>query len=242
MTGVLAGKVVLVAGASSGLGKATSIAAAAAGAQVILFARRRDALDEVAATIEAAGGQSLIVVGDATDARAAGMAVEQAVEKFGKLDMLVNSVGTNIKQRALKGLTLDDWHELLRINLDAAYVLTQAVLPTFRQQQDGLLLHVSSSGAKTPDLSGAGYQASTAGVVALAHATMAEERANGIRVTVVFPGLMDTPLVNKRPTPPTPDELTRALQPDDVAGLCVSVMALPRRGFVPELLVYPTRP
>lgn len=241
MSEALSGKVVLVAGASSGLGRATSIGAAAAGAKVVLFARRGEALDEVAGAIETAGGESHIVVGDATDQKAAGKAVDAAIERFGALDMVVNSVGTNIKQRALKGLSYDDWHELLRINLDAAFVLTQAVLPVFRKQQDGLLLHVSSSGAKTADLSGAGYQASKAGVVALAHATMAEERANGIRVTVVFPGLMDTPLVNKRPVPPTEEELTRALQPDDVASLCLSVMALPARAFVPELLVYPSR-
>lgn len=242
MSGALTGKVVLVAGASSGLGKATSIAASAAGAQVVLFARRPDALADVAATIEATGGQFHVVAGDATDERAASQAVDEAKNKFGKLDIAVNSVGTNIKQRALHDLSLSAWHELLRANLESAYVLTQAVLPTFRHQQDGLLLHVSSSGAKVPDLSGAGYQASKAGVAALGHATMAEERVNGIRVTVVFPGAMDTPLLQKRPIPPTEDQLARVLQPADVANLCVAVMALPSTAYVPELLVYPAQP
>ena len=243
MTGPeLAGKRVVVAGASSGMGRATALAAAAEGARLVLFARRAEALADLEQEIVKAGGEAVVVAGDATDPTAAGRAVSTAVTRYGGVDVLVNSVGTNIKQRSLRDLSADGWRELMTTNLDAAFVLTQAVLPTFREQGDGLLVHISSSAAKKADASGVGYQASKAGVAALAHATMEEERANGVRVSVVYPGFTDTPLVQQRPTPPTPAQLTAALRPEDVARVVLTVISLPTRAYVPELLLYPSRP
>ncbi len=233
----LAGKVVLVAGASSGMGRATAVAAAAAGAKVAVFARSETELAALAKEIDAA-----FVAGDATDPAHAERAVRQTVDAYGRLDVLVNSVGTNIKQRALTDLTPELWRTLISVNLDAAYVLTQAVLPTFREQGGGLIVHISSVGAKRADRSGVGYQASKAGVAALAHGTMEEERGNGVRVSVIYPGLTDTALVQQRPVPPTEEELGRALQPEDVAQLCVATMSLPDRAHVSEIVVYPSQP
>jgi NADP-dependent 3-hydroxy acid dehydrogenase YdfG len=241
MSGVLAGRVIMVAGASSGMGRATAVAAAAAGASVVLLARRADALAQVKKSINADGGAVTAHAGDATDPHAVEAAVDLAVQTYGRIDVLVNSVGTNIRERALTELTPEGWRDLMTANLDAAFVLTQAVLPAFRRQGDGLLVHIASSAAKKPDASGVGYQASKAGVAALAHATMEEERANGIRVSVLFPGFTDTPMVERRPTPPTPTMLANALQPDDVARMCLAVMTLPARAYVPELVLYPSR-
>jgi NADP-dependent 3-hydroxy acid dehydrogenase YdfG len=238
----LAGKRIVVAGASSGMGRATALAAAAAGAKLVLFARRAEALADLEQEIVKAGSEAVVVAGDATDPTAAGRAVSAAVTRYGGVDVLVNSVGTNIKQRSLRDLSAHGWRELITTNLDAAFVLTQAVLPTFRAQGDGLLVHISSSAAKKADASGVGYQASKAGVAALAHATMEEERANGVRVSVVYPGFTDTPLVERRPTPPTPAQLAAALRPEDVAQVVLTVMSLPTRAYVPELLLYPSRP
>lgn len=238
---MLEGKRVVVAGASSGMGRATAIRAAAAGARVVLLARRADRLDETVESIRAAGGTAEAQECDATDPGATREAIEWAQQQLGGVDALVNSVGTNITRRSLAELTVDGWRELLRVNLDAAFALTQAVLPAFRQQRDGLLVHVASSAAKKPDASGVGYQASKAGVAALAHATMEEERANGVRVSTIFPGFTDTPMVERRPTPPTAEMLANALQPEDVAQMCLAVMALPPRAYVPELLLYPSR-
>ncbi|MBM7785162.1 SDR family oxidoreductase [Tenggerimyces flavus] len=232
----LAGKVVLVAGASSGMGRATAIAAAAGGAKVALFARREQELAALAKQLDAT-----FVAGDATDATQAGRAVLEAVDACGRVDVLVNCVGTNVKQRALTDLSSDGWRNLISVNLDAAYVLTQAALPTFRQQQNGLLIHVSSVAAKRPDRSGVGYQASKAGVAALAFGTMEEERGNGVRVTVIYPGLTDTALVEQRPVPPTKEELAKALQPEDIAELCVATMSLPERAHVSEIVVHPSQ-
>jgi NAD(P)-dependent dehydrogenase (short-subunit alcohol dehydrogenase family) len=141
----------------------------------------------------------------------------------------------------LSELTAESWAGMLAINLTAAFNLTQAVIPVMREQADGVIVHVSSSAAKKPDPSGVAYQATKAGLVGLTHGTMEEERANGIRTTVIFPGLTDTPMVLKRPTPTPPEVLAKALQPEDVASAVLFVLQLPARAYVPELLLYPSR-
>jgi NADP-dependent 3-hydroxy acid dehydrogenase YdfG len=231
----------MVAGASSGMGRATALAAAAAGARVVLAARNSTALEQVHASIEESGGSSLVVPTDATDREQVDRLGRAAVERFGRIDVLVNAVGTNIPRRALDELTRASWSEMLETNLTAAFNLTQAVVPVLREQGGGLLIHIASAAVKKPDRSGVAYQASKAGVAALAHATMEEEREHGIRTTVIFAGLTDTPLVLKRPVPTPPEVLARALQPEDVAAACLFVMRLPARAHVPELLLYPSR-
>ncbi|HZR43046.1 MAG TPA: SDR family oxidoreductase [Ktedonobacteraceae bacterium] len=232
-------QVVLIAGASSGMGKATALAAGAAGARLVLAARNGEALEEVRSSI--GGGSVIIVPTNLTDRQAVSRLVDAAINEYGRIDAVVNSVGTNIRRRALDELTPESWSDMLASNLNAAFNLTQAIVPVFRRQGGGLLIHISSSAARKPDRSGVAYQASKAGVVGLAHGTMEEEREHGIRTTVIFPGLTDTPLVLKRPTPTPPEVLARALQPEDVAAACLFVMTLPPRAHVPELVLYPSR-
>jgi NADP-dependent 3-hydroxy acid dehydrogenase YdfG len=239
MMGSLERKTILVAGASSGMGRATARMAGRMGAQVALVGRRQAELDAAAADI--GGGNSITIAGDATNAGEMAAAVEATLRRYGRIDALINCVGTNIRERALTALSSESWQSVIESNLTVGFNLTQAVLPTFRRQCDGLIVHVASSAAKKPDLSGAAYQAAKAGIVGLAHATMEEERQNGIRVSVVFPGLTDTPLVEKRPTPVPPEVLANAMQPDDVAQVCLGLVVLPARAHVPELLLYPSR-
>jgi NADP-dependent 3-hydroxy acid dehydrogenase YdfG len=237
----LADQIVLIAGASSGMGRATAAAAAAAGATLVVAARNRTALDEIVASLEASGATVLAVPTDMTDPDAVARLVSAASQAFGRIDTAVNTVGTNIPRRALDELNPDSWAGLIGTNLTSAFHLTRAIVPVFRGQGGGLLIHVSSSAAKKPDLSGVAYQATKAGLVGLAHGTMEEERKHGLRTTVIFPGLTDTPMVEKRPTPTPPEVLRHALQPEDVAAACLFVMRLPPRAHVPELLLYPSR-
>ncbi len=235
MSGV-AGKVVVVAGASSGMGRATALAAAREGADVVLAGRNAAALDEVAAS---SGG--LAVPTDATDPEAVGRLVARALDRFGRIDALINAVGTNLRQRSLDQLTAQSWAMMIETNLTAAFNLTRAVVPPMRERGDGLIVHIASVAARRPDMSGVSYQASKAGVAALAHATMEEERQNGIRVTALLPGLTDTPLVLQRPTPPDPAMLARALKPEDIADTCLFLLRLPARAHVAELVLVPSR-
>ncbi len=236
----LAGSVMICAGASSGMGKATARALAAAGATLVLAARSGDALDALAKEIAASGGAATALVADLIDADAAARVVQTTLDGYGRVDALINTVGTNIPRRALDELTTESWLELIDVNLNAAFNLTRAVVPALRANGGGQIVHVSSSAAKRADRSGVGYQASKAGVAALALATMEEERANNIRVSVIYPGMTDTPLVLKRPVPTPPEVLAKALQPEDVAAACLFVLGLPPRAWVPELLLYPS--
>lgn len=238
--GTLDNKTVLIAGASSGMGRSAALAAAQAGAHTILTSRNADGLADVKHRIEAAGGTATALPADLTQHDEAVALVNHLRTDFARLDAVVHTVGTNIKQRALSELTPQSWSEMLAINLTAAFNITQAIVPVFREQQDGLIIYISSSAAKKPDPSGVAYQATKAGLVGLAHGTMEEERDNGIRTTVVFPGLTDTPMVLKRPTPTPPEVLAKALQPEDVAAACMFVLELPARAHVPELVLYPS--
>jgi len=237
----LAGQVIVIVGASSGMGRATALAAAAQGAQLILAARNGIALDELCGQIKSTGGTATAIPADATKREDIERLITTTMEAHGRIDALINSVGTNLPRRTIAELTDASWQRVLDINLTSAFHITQASVPVFRQQKEGLLIHIASSAARKPDRSGIAYQATKAGVAALAHGAMEEERENGLRVTVIYPGMTDTPLVYQRPTPPTPDMLAKALQPEDVAAACLFVLALPPRAHVPELVLYPSR-
>ena len=236
----LEGKAIVIAGAGSGMGRATAVAAANAGARLVLISQSQ-AAEEVASSIRDSGGEATAITADMTDLESAKSAIAQAHESLGRIDALVNTVGKNIKQRTLSELTADSWSDMVAVNLTAAFNATQSVVPIMREQGDGLIIHVSSSAAKKPDASGVSYQATKAAVVGLAHGTMEEERKHGIRTSVIFPGLTDTPLVLNRPTPTPPEVLAQALQPEDVAAAVLFILNLPARAVVPELVLYPSR-
>ena len=237
--GSLAGQGALITGASSGIGRATALAFAREGAAVALLARRELELERVAGEIRAAGGNASVHAADLGDAAATRAAVEAAAQALGRLDVVVYAAGTNIPQRALAVLSAEDWDELVAANLSGAFHVTQATVARMREQGSGLLIYVSSGAVQRPDVSGVAYQATKHGMVGLAHGTREEEKGNGIRTTVLFPGLTETPLLAKRPTPTPPEVVAKALQPEDVAKACVFVASLPARARVPELQLLP---
>jgi NADP-dependent 3-hydroxy acid dehydrogenase YdfG len=237
----LVGRKILVAGASSGMGRATALRFAAEGGSVAVVARRLDPLQSLADDIRHRGGQAVPLAADQTDVAAAEAVIAKAIEQLGYLDTMIVTVGTNLKKRALSVLEPADWTMMVHVNLNSAYHVTRAILPHFRSRGGGLIVFVSSAAVQRPDVSGVAYQATKHGVVGLAHGTMQEERLNGIRTTVIFPGLTDTPLLLKRPTPTPPDVVAKALQPADVAEACLFVATLPTRAYVPELVLLPSQ-
>ncbi|WP_431245598.1 SDR family oxidoreductase [Leifsonia xyli] len=231
---------VLIAGAAGGVGRAVALAAASEGATVLLLGRDRNSLDAVRAEVAEGGGASHVAVADATSAAEVDTAVAALRRDAGGIDVVVNAVGVNLKARRLDELDEAGWRSVLDSNLTAAFLLTRAVLPGFRARGSGLLIHISSVAALVPDMSGAAYQASKAGLAALARATALEAGEDGVRVTTISPGLIDTGFIRHRPTPPSPAELAGALRPEDVADMCLAVIRLPARATVSEVVMRPT--
>jgi NAD(P)-dependent dehydrogenase (short-subunit alcohol dehydrogenase family) len=166
--------------------------------------------------------------------------VEEAARLLGRIDILVNNAGINIKRRAVHELTPETWRQIIQANLDGAFHCVHAVLPQMRQRRDGVIINISSiAGKRAGPLGGAAYSASKAGMASLSHCLGIEEKDNGIRCCVIYPGEVDTPILEARPEPVTLDHRQRILQPEDVAEAVLFVAALPPRVTIPELIIKP---
>ena len=232
----LENQVVLVVGASSGIGRETAILFARAGARVMAAARREDrlaALKREYPSVETA-------IADAGRLDDMERLARDTESRLGPIDILVYSTGTNIKDRALVRLTPPQWDMMVSVNLNGAYYVTQAVLPCMRERGKGHIIYVSSISGIVPDVSGAAYQAAKRGLIGLAHAIRVEEKEHGIRTCAVCPGLVDTEILENRPVKPSHETLAKALQPVDVAETIFAVASLPPRAAVPELQVLRT--
>ena len=236
----LTNQVVLVIGASSGIGRETAILFAREGARVMAAARRKDRLRALQQEMAAENAPIEIAVADASSLDDMEGLVKHTRERMGEIDILVYSTGTNIKDRALSRLTPALWDMMISVNLNGAYYATQAALPAMRQRGAGHLIYVASISAMVPDVSGAAYQAAKRGVLAMAHAVRVEEKENGIRTCVICPGLVDTELLENRLVKPSAEILAKALKPGDVAEAILAVAKMPAHVVVPEMQLLPT--
>jgi NAD(P)-dependent dehydrogenase (short-subunit alcohol dehydrogenase family) len=233
----LEGRFAVVTGAGSGIGFATVRRLLDAGVQVHAVGRSREVLEKRLAAERHA--DALTTYGlDFTDAPAVDRLFEQVAAER-PIDVLVYAAGTNIPDRSLGGLTSQSWREVLESNLEGAFLFLRAALPQLRETR-GHAVVVASVSSLWPDESGAAYQASKAGLLALVRAAAIEEHALGIRFTAILPGLTDTPLMDKRPAPPPRDVRARMLHPDDVAATILFALSLPSRACVAELTIVPT--
>lgn len=237
MSGSLQGQTAIVVGASSGMGRAIAACLAEHGATVLAAARRQERLDELASKVP--GVIPMVVDVSRTEDVAALMSA--AKSQLERVDLLVYATGTNLRDRSLKDVTPHGWRELIDTNLSGAFYCTHGVLPMMREQGGGLIIYLSSAAVQRPDVSGVAYQASKHGLVGLAHATRVEEKGHGIRTSILFPGLCDTEILAKRPTPTPQDVLDQSLSPDDVAAAVLFLAQLPPRALVPELQLVPSR-
>ncbi|MDQ3328095.1 MAG: SDR family oxidoreductase [Chloroflexota bacterium] len=233
----LDGRVALVTGASSGIGMATAQLLASAGARVHGAARRF----ESSTPTDAPGGVSGDWAAHGVDVTDAG-AVKQLVREIGErdgLDILICAAGTNLPERQLEQLTPESWDSILAVNLNGAFYCLGAALPYLRRTR-GDVVFVGSVSGSWPDAAGAAYQASKAGMLALARATALEEHDKGIRCTAILPGMVNTPILERRANPPSAEMREQILKPGDVAAACLFVVTLPPRAYVPELTLLPT--
>jgi NADP-dependent 3-hydroxy acid dehydrogenase YdfG len=236
----LAGKCVLVTGGGSGIGLAAARAFLEAGAKVAIAGRGADRLRRAAGELDG-GDRLLTVAADISDANRVDALVKEVTAGLGRIDILVNNAGANIKARSFPELTPESWHYLLGANLHGAFYLTRAVLPQMRERKDGLIININSIAGKRPGpLGGVGYSAAKFALRGLAMGMAAEERVNGVRVTSIYPGEVDTPILENRPTPLTEEHRRTILLPEDVAKAVLFVAMLPSRVTVPELMILPS--
>jgi 3-oxoacyl-[acyl-carrier protein] reductase len=188
-------KVALVTGASQGIGRATSVALAGAGAKVAVAARTADKLASLVAEIEAAGGEAFAVPMDVADAAQVKSGFQQTLAKFGKLDILVNNAAITRDTLALR-MKLDDWDAVLRTNLTGAHLCIQQALGAMLKQRSGRIINLSSVVAETGNAGQANYVASKAGLIGLTRAIAVEVASRNITVNAVAPGFIETPMTD----------------------------------------------
>ncbi len=231
----------VVVGASSGIGRAIALALAREGFHVVAAARREERLEELERQLRGEGCSVDVCVVDVAQLDDVQRLIEQARQRTGRIELLVYATGTNLPARGLSVLSHDNWLRLIETNLTGAFACTQAVLPVMRSARNGLIVYLSSACVQMPDVSGVAYQASKHGLVGLAHGTRVEEKLNGIRTTVLFPGLCDTEILDQRPVPTPREVLDQALAPEDVAAAVLFLARLPARAVVPEMQLLPAR-
>ena len=231
----LLGQVAVVTGAGRGIGHATAMALAREGVTVVLAARTRQQLAATAAEIRETGGAALAIPTDVTQDAAVEAMVEQAIAELGRLDILVTAAGV-ASFGPVSGTKPTDWDGMLAVNLRAVMVTCRAVLPIMIRQRRGTIINVASVAAQRAIPGAAVYTATKAGVVGFSRVLAEELRSEGVRVGVLVPGAVDTPLWDAIPGSP---DRSRMLRPADVARAAVLMASLPPGAALEELTLLP---
>lgn len=239
----LKGKIAWITGAGSGIGAASAVALAKEGATVVLTGRTREKLETVAAGI---GPQAHVMPGDLTVAAEVQAIADAILKQFGRIDILVSNAGVNIPDRGWSKLSPAGAAEVIAGNLNSAFYCTSAVLPAMRAQfhagkGGGLIIHTASvAGRFISLLSGPAYTAAKHGVVAMSHTINMEECINGIRSSVVLPGEVATPLMDRRPVPISAEDRAKMAQPEDLGDLIRYIACMPEHVVLNEVMISPT--
>ncbi len=236
----LNGRVAWVTGGGSGIGLAGALALAKAGAHVVITGRNATTNASALTQLQAAGDAEAMLL-DVSDKDAVQSIAQNIISKHGRIDILINSAGMNATQRNLNVLTTDSWDEVVNTNLNGLFYCVHSVLPIMRSQGDGLIINVSSwAGLYASKLTGPAYNATKRAVLALSESINMEECSYGIRATSLLPGEVATPILNKRPVPPTLETQERMVQPVDMGNAILFLAQMPARVCVNELVISPT--
>lgn len=230
----------IVTGAGSGVGQAVALRLASDGWNVGLLGRRPEALQKTIQLAGQHGPRMLAVPCDVADADQVDRTAKSIEQKFGTPQVLVAAAGGNIPKRAWEVLGADDYRAVIDANLNGVFNCVHAVLPGMRNSGNGTIVAiVSDAGMQASPKAGAAYVASKFGLRGLCQSINAEERARGIRCTGIFPGDINTPILDKRPAPPSPEARVKMLQPEDIVECVMLAINLPDRAIIEELLIRP---
>ena len=238
----ISGKVVVITGASSGIGDATARELARRGAKVVLAARRADKLEALAADIARDGGAAVVQATDVTDIESVRGLAQRAIDEFGQIDVFVNNAGV-MPLSTLDQLKVDEWNMMIDVNIRGVLHGIAAALPHFKARRSGQFVNVSSIGGRTAVASAAVYCGTKFAVHAISEA-LRQEVGGDIRVTIVTPGVVESDLASTITDPAAKafmDDFRRiAITPDAIARAIAFAVEQPDDVDVSELIVRPT--
>ena len=247
MSGALEGKVAAVTGATSGIGEATAVALAGAGARVALAGRREDRLSALAERIEGDGGRALAVPTDVGDEAQASAFVRRAHDELGGLNILINNAGVMLLG-PVTGADTDEWRRMINANCFGVLFCTHAALPLLGEAGGGDIVNVSSVAGRQATLGSAVYNMTKWGVNGFTEGLRQEALHAGIRVSVVEPGMVATELLDHNTNPAVleaaeklREQVGTPLSSDDIARVILYIVSQPEHVAVNEVLIRPTR-
>ena len=242
----LSGRVAAITGASSGIGEATALALAQAGAAVSLGARRVDRLEALAAKIEGSGGRAIAVECDVADEASAHAFIAATVEQLGRLDILVNNAGVMLLG-PIEGTDTDEWRQMMDVNVLGLLYCTQAAMPHLRDGGHGHIVNVSSVAGRTASAFVGVYNATKWAVTGFSEALRQEAAMSKIRVTCVEPGMVETELPSHNTNPLVVERIDKlkekygeVLEAEDIADAILHAVTAPPRVNVNEVLIRPS--
>jgi NADP-dependent 3-hydroxy acid dehydrogenase YdfG len=239
---ILAGRTALVTGGGTGIGEAVAYDLANAGVDVTVCGRRLEPLEDTVRQIESRGGKARAIAADLTDPEAIESLAEQMLSA-GAVDILVNNAGFSSKVRSARFIGADEWRGVMDVNTMGPAMLTKALLPAMIERGKGDVVLISSMAAIRPNiLAGAAYSAAKIAAKAYMEVLSSEVRRYGIRCTTVYPGEVDTPILENRALPPKQDVRELMLQSEDISAAVMMAVSLPHRATATEIAVSPTAP
>ena len=234
-------KVCIVTGGGSGIGRSSALMMAREGARVVLVGRTASKVEDVKTEVASAGGVAEAFPLDVADHDAVTQMATAVLEGFGRIDVLVNNAGHSSPHRRLMSTPPQEIRSVIDSNLVGTIFCTQAVMPAMLEAGEGTIINVSSLAGSNPGLiGGMVYSAAKAAVINFTGFLNAEFRHTGVRASVVIPGEIDTPIMDKRPVPPSADARTTMATAEDVAEAITLIVRLPGRAPIPELVIRPT--
>lgn len=234
-------KNILLIGGGTGMGRSIALALAESGAKVAISGRRMEMLKSTADKLE--NDQAILCKqADVTNRQSLESLFEWFDKTVGNLDCLIHAAGINVALRSMQELSPEDWDKLIEINLTGSYNVLRLALDRMRPNKSGQIILVNSvAGRRSVPLGGIGYNASKFGLTGLGVGLAEEEKDNGIRITNLYPGEVNTPILENRKTPPTQEHRDSILQPEDIASVVLHICSLPDRVHIPELVIKPAR-
>ena len=244
MSDNIAGKVVVITGASSGLGEAAARSLAALGASVVLGARRVDRIQSIADELSRNGGKALAIETDVTHFDQVKRLVDSAVQTYGRIDVMINNAGL-MPMSPLERLKIDDWNRMIDVNIKGVLYGIAAALPYMQRQKAGHIINVSSVAGHKVRPGGAVYSATKHAVRVISEGLRQEVKPYNIRTTVISPGMVDTELPNSATEPDVAENMRKmyefAVPAESFARAVVFAMSQPEDVDINEILYRPTR-